>query len=284
MARKLETKDFKFTFEGIDEEKGTFSGYASIFGVVDSYGDIVIRGAFKKSLQDQKQFPLLWSHNIMEPIGVLIGREDKRGLHIDGQLNLDVQRAREVRSLMKQGAVEGLSIGYQTLKEGRDEETEARLLKEVKLWEVSPVVFQACPEAFVESVKGADGPPEAHPFPNEHSCRLRDPGDFQPDTFRRTTRKHEGKEYSVIMGKLKSESTMTEQTYRYAKDTWTAEEARAHCKGHDGSFEAASGKCVNCTQNVDIEIIPAMEPGQPTPADDSSKPQDLHLLDKLRIS
>lgn len=78
------------------------------------------------------------------------------------------------------------------------------------------------------------------PYPNEHACRLRDPGDFQSDSFRRTTRKHDGKEYSVIMGRLKGQDTMTEQAYRYNKGTWTAESARSHCSDHDGSFEAAS--------------------------------------------
>lgn len=77
------------------------------------------------------------------------------------------------------------------------------------------------------------------PFENEHACRLRDPADFQDDSFRRTIRKHDGKEYSVIMGKLKGEDTMTEQAYRYKKDIWTASEARAHCKDHKGKFEPA---------------------------------------------
>ncbi len=78
------------------------------------------------------------------------------------------------------------------------------------------------------------------PYPNEHACRLRDPGDFQPDSMRRMKRKHEGKEYSVIMGRIEDEDTMTEQAYRYAKDAWDASEARMHCKEHDGSFEAAA--------------------------------------------
>jgi len=77
------------------------------------------------------------------------------------------------------------------------------------------------------------------PFPNEHSCRLKDPKDFKPESFRRTTRKHNGKEYSVIMGRLKGETTMTEQAYRYNKKIWTASEAKSHCKDHKGTFEAA---------------------------------------------
>lgn len=73
----------------------------------------------------------------------------------------------------------------------------------------------------------------------EHSCRLRPPGDFQDDSFRRIKRKHNGKEYSVIVGKLKGESSTTEQAYRYDKDLWDASEARSHCEDHGGTFEAA---------------------------------------------
>ncbi len=80
---------------------------------------------------------------------------------------------------------------------------------------------------------------QGKPYPNEHACRLRPPGDFQKETFRRVSRKHDGKEYDVIIGKLKGETTMSEQAYRYPKGTWDVEEARSHCKAHDGTFEAA---------------------------------------------
>ena len=84
---------------------------------------------------------------------------------------------------------------------------------------------------------------EGRPYANEHACRLRDPGDFDKDSFARVEREHEGKKYSVIIGKLKGESTMTDQAYRYPKDTWTVSEARAHCKDHDGkSFEPAKSE------------------------------------------
>jgi len=77
------------------------------------------------------------------------------------------------------------------------------------------------------------------PYPSEHACRLKNPDAFQDNSFRRTTREHEGRKYSILMGKLKGESSMTEQAYRYDKDTWTASEARTHCNDHDGTFEAA---------------------------------------------
>lgn len=81
---------------------------------------------------------------------------------------------------------------------------------------------------------------EFKPYPNEHACRLRSPGGFQEGQFRRTTRRHDGKPYSIIMGRLEGETTMTEQAYRYPKDDWTAASARAHCRDHDGTFEAAA--------------------------------------------
>lgn len=78
-----------------------------------------------------------------------------------------------------------------------------------------------------------------NPYPNEHACRLRNPGDFQDGSFRRMKRRHNGKEYSVIMGRLSGETTMTEQAYRYPKTNWTVAQARSHCRSHDGRFEAA---------------------------------------------
>lgn len=77
------------------------------------------------------------------------------------------------------------------------------------------------------------------PYPNEHACRLEDPDRFQDGSFRRTTRESDGKEYSIISGRLKGETTMTEQAYRYDKEVWSESEAKSHCKDHDGSFEAA---------------------------------------------
>lgn len=102
------------------------------------------------------------------------------------------------------------------------------------------------------------------PLPNEHACRLRDPGDFQSESFRRVSREHNGKRYDVIMGRLKGETTMTEQAYRYPKDTWKVDEARSHCADHDGRFEAAgeseSDRCVPCELVRDIKAaLPTVE-------------------------
>jgi len=234
-----ERKTVGFEVKEVDEEGGTFTGYASTFSdVPDSYGDIVDRGAFTKTLVAQKgQIVSLFNHSIMEPIGKPTEMaEDEKGLLVKGQLSLGVQRARETLSLMKDGVITQMSIGYETIKQSYDKGV--RHLKEVKLYDVSPVVFAANPEAVLLGVKEM----ELKPYPNEHACRLRDPDDFEEGSFRRTTRTSDGKKYSVIMGKLEGEDTMTEQAYRYDKEVWDADDAKTHCKDHDGTFEAATEK------------------------------------------
>ena len=152
----MEKKDFKFAVDSIDAEAGTFTGYASTFGEVDLVGDIVVRGAFKKTLSEKARFPLNWVHDSAHPLGIVRMDEDRRGLKVDGELNMDVQSAREKRSLMKQGAITGLSIGYDVIKDDHDKVTGARLLKELKLYEISLCEFPACPSAQVLTVKAAE--------------------------------------------------------------------------------------------------------------------------------
>lgn len=81
------------------------------------------------------------------------------------------------------------------------------------------------------------------PYPKEHACRLRQPGDFQKGSFVRSSREHEGKKYDVIQGRLKGEETLTDQAFRYSKETWDVDEARDHCTDHNGiEFEPAEEK------------------------------------------
>ena len=154
----MEQKDFKFVVEEMDAEAGTFTGYASTFGEIDLVREIVVRGAFKKTLREKPKFPLNWVHDSSHPLGVIKPEEDRRGLKVAGELNMDVQSAREKRSLMKQGAITGLSIGYDVIKDGIDPTTGARLLKELKLYEISLCEFPACPSAQVLGVKAVDHP------------------------------------------------------------------------------------------------------------------------------
>lgn len=128
---------------------GHFTGYASVFGVPDLGGDVVVPGAFSASLarRGAAGVRLLFQHDPSEPIGRWLSlREDARGLLVEGQLNLAVQRAREVDALMRGGGLDGLSIGFRTLQARPGPGGERRLLR-LDLWEVSLVSFPLQPGA-----------------------------------------------------------------------------------------------------------------------------------------
>lgn len=151
-----------FEIKSVDES-GKFTGYGSVFGELDSYRDIVMPGAFKKSLKEDfrdkgRKVPMLWQHDWWSPIGIYpVIEEDDIGLYLEGECNLDVQKGRECHSLMKQGALTGLSIGYTTVTSEWDEESLIRKLHEVNLWEVSPVTFPAGDSARINHVKSIAG-------------------------------------------------------------------------------------------------------------------------------
>ena len=151
------TLDFDFQIKAVDE-KGTFSGYGSVFNVVDYHRDIVAKGAFAKTLQQQKdaaRLPaLLWQHNASEPLGAWTEmKEDDVGLYVEGQLCLDTQRGKEALALLKMKALSGLSIGYELKAYEVDKENNIWTLTEIDLWEVSLVTFPACDPARVSVVK-----------------------------------------------------------------------------------------------------------------------------------
>lgn len=154
----MKYKDCHFEVKAVQED-GFFSGYASVFGNEDSYGDIVIKGAFAETIADWqergKMPPVLWNHKTDEPIGVYtLLKEDEKGLYVEGRLLVkDVVRAREIHALMKAGAVDGMSIGYSTVEYNYDKETDITELLKLKLWENSIVVFPANDLSRVEAVK-----------------------------------------------------------------------------------------------------------------------------------
>ena len=145
-------------------QDGLFSGYASVFEEIDSYRDIVKRGAFEKTLAESESkgraVPILWQHDAAKPIGVYTElKEDEHGLYVEGQLNMDVQQAREALSLLRQKALSGISIGYNSVRYDTDVKSGVRRLYELKLYEASLVTFPACDGARVTDVKTilADG-------------------------------------------------------------------------------------------------------------------------------
>lgn len=141
-------------------ETGTFSGYASLFGEVDLGKDRVERGAFLRSLarRGAEGVRMLFQHDPAEPIGTWrVIREDGRGLYVEGVLSEGVSRAREVRELIKARAVDGLSIGFQTVRAKADAKSGVRQILEADLWEISVVTFPMLPGARIADVKGGAG-------------------------------------------------------------------------------------------------------------------------------
>ena len=141
----------------MDGETGKFSGYASVFGGVDSYGDTIIKGAFQHAIASEMP-KMFFNHAWDMPIGKWTkAEEDSKGLFVEGELTPGLALAADVRAAMKHGTLDGLSIGG-FLKKGDYEATEkGRIItKWSKLLEVSPVVFPADNSARITNVKQID--------------------------------------------------------------------------------------------------------------------------------
>ena len=145
--------------DGEEENKGMFEGYASVFNNADLGNDVILSGAFTKSLKKTgaKGVKLLYQHKADMPIGVFESiEEDKRGLKVRGKLALQTQMGHEAYELMKMGALDGLSIGFRVSPKGQsyDAKGKRRMIKEVELMEISLVTFPMNPKAKIRSVKG----------------------------------------------------------------------------------------------------------------------------------
>lgn len=149
------------------EGDGTFRGYASLFGKADLAGDVVEPGAFARSLgrRGAGGIRMLYQHDPAQPIGAWLDiAEDGRGLVVRGRLTPGVARAREALELMRAGALDGLSIGFRTVRARKDARTGLRHIVEADLWEISVVTFPMQPGARVESVKGGRALPSIREF------------------------------------------------------------------------------------------------------------------------
>lgn len=141
------------------EDDGSFSGYASVFDVVDSYSDVVKKGAFVASIERLKsknrKLPILWMHDSTKPIGTFTKLiEDEYGLYVEGKLLIDdVTQAKEAYALLKAEAISGMSIGYYLKKFEVDKEEGVWNLTELDLFETSLVTFPANDDARVLDVK-----------------------------------------------------------------------------------------------------------------------------------
>lgn len=163
----LEGKEVKLEFKHLpisnikilDASLGIIEAYVSIFGNVDSYGDVVEKGAFAASIA--KHFPRypkgVWAHDWSQPIAKTLEiKEDQQGLYVKGQLLLDIQKAKEAYILIKEGVVTDFSFGYEVDEAVIDESTGVRLLKKLTIYEWSPVLVGANDRATLLRVK-SDG-------------------------------------------------------------------------------------------------------------------------------
>jgi len=261
----------------IDTENGRVSSVIST-GDVARDGAIIEPAGWDFTFYDQNPV-VLWMHNADTPpfARTIEHKTSKSKLSATAQFDLDDPFAITLLRKIDQGYVNATSVRWLPKKteirkvgKGKDER-EVLVFVEQELLEWSFVTVPADPKALIVRADGQplsladylpagyctrtpydaeeqeeeeeEGEPEdpERPYPNEHACRVREPSAFQPNSFRRIKRTHEGKPYSIIIGKLKGESKTTTQAIRYPKDSWTADAARAHCNAHDGkTFEPAA--------------------------------------------
>jgi len=136
---------------------GRFCGYASVFNRADAGGDMVMPRAFAKSLKRRRdRVRLLFQHDPKEPVGIWDTlREDGHGLFVAGRLVPGVARADGLRRLIEQGALDGLSIGFRTLRATR--EGGVRKLWQIDLFEISIVTFPMMEDARIAPSQGSAG-------------------------------------------------------------------------------------------------------------------------------
>lgn len=163
----MKTKSMQIDVKAIDLEEGQFEGYAAVFGNKDSYGDVIVAGAFADTLAndygvDGKGVPTYWCHDFKDPFKnlgtTLWAKEDSRGLRVRVQLDLDTQNAKQTLKLLKEGRVNQMSFGYSVI-EGAYVDSEEHgfyyEIRKVKLHEVSVVPIGANQETEILSAKSA---------------------------------------------------------------------------------------------------------------------------------
>jgi hypothetical protein len=171
---------------------GTVEGYASLFGEIDQARDMVMPGAFERSLRlrSVRRIPMLFQHDPAEPVGVWLElREDHRGLYARGRLIPEVARGRELLALLRAGTSDGLSIGFRTVKGRLDPKTRIRRLDVIDLWEISIVTFPLLPGARVHSVKESISTPRSREWTRRLAPADAATSRFKPERlFRRQAR------------------------------------------------------------------------------------------------
>jgi HK97 family phage prohead protease len=154
----MDRLDFALEIKGVNDA-GLFEGYASTFGERDLGGDIVVAGAMTKSIKARgaKGVRMFADHDSRKRIGVWTDlSEDEKGLYVKGRLLLEKQDGKDAYVDLKEGALDGMSIGFRTKADSYDGRRKARMLKEIDLMEISLVSFPMNESARVTAVKSAN--------------------------------------------------------------------------------------------------------------------------------
>ena len=163
--KEMEVRGLPMTpgFELRALEEGSFEGYIAVWGTIDSYRSTFQRGAFTKTIKDRgTRIKVLYDHD--QVIGKVVEiREDDKGVFVRGKLTMDLEKARDTHALMLDAVIDTLSFGFSVVDQKYD--NGVRTITEVKLFEVSPVVFEANENAVVTDVRSHE--PNPFPAPDE---------------------------------------------------------------------------------------------------------------------
>ena len=236
----------------LDERLGIVEAYVNTMGVRDYDGDVIDPNAFNSSLVEPIHIPVLAGHDHGSIVGKVL---EARPHHIEGeeyklfarmQMNLETQGGREAFSNIAGGFVREWSVGFNipsadAVVYDRGGQKAIRRIMALDWVEVSSVIRGASPATGTIAAKSADMDPEEKPYPNEHACRMREPGDFE--IFRNRAEEADGKTIRVIYGQEKGTDEWDIQSYRMPTSDWSEAEARGYCSDHDGiKFEPATGE------------------------------------------
>lgn len=168
MSREIKRASFELYIKNATQKENgdvEFGGVASLFNIIDSDNDIILPGAFKNTLQKWREKgmlpPVLWQHDTREPVGKYTKIEEiDKGLTVEGVLYADdIPRAKQAARLLREKAIDGLSIGFSSAGPVTfDEENNTRIFHALDLWEISIVTFPAMEQARVSTVKSEDFP------------------------------------------------------------------------------------------------------------------------------
>lgn len=141
----------------VDDEKGIIKGFGSKFDNTDSDGDVIVKGAFKKTISEaghRERIKYLYQHDLSRPIGIFTElNETNKGLEFVAKLAIESDEGRNAYALMKAGVLTENSVGFSTLQEDYDKKAGINYIKEVKLYEISAVTLAANPMALINEVK-----------------------------------------------------------------------------------------------------------------------------------